>query len=109
MWKEIGAKGLKHRGFSHWVYDDRDILFTGVELEGPPDTETELALREIELSKYAYRKHIGPYSLLSKVHAEMHRELKSLGIEFRYPSIEKYGHFTEDESKLETDVFIAIK
>ena len=41
LWKEIGAKGLKHKGINHWVYEDGEMLFTGVKLEGSVDSEIE--------------------------------------------------------------------
>ncbi len=106
--KEIGVKKLKHKGKNHWVYEEGDMLFTGVELEETSDSDSGLTLKKICLTKYVYWKHIGPYRELGKVHANLNEELKSKGLQRCFPSIEIYGHWTENESKLETDIIIAI-
>lgn len=108
LWKEIGAQKLKHKGKNHWVYEEGDILFTGVELDETPNYETNLVRKEMVLRKHVYCKHIGPYHLLSRVHTDIRAELKNRNLQPCYPSIEIYGHWTEDESKLETDILIAI-
>jgi hypothetical protein len=108
LWKEIGARKLNHKGINLWVYEALDMLFTGVELEEAPARESVLEPKEIQLSKYVYWKHVGPYAMLKKVHADLRDELKTRGLEPRFPFLEVYGHWTEDESKLETELFISL-
>ncbi|QKJ29878.1 hypothetical protein HQ865_08955 [Mucilaginibacter mali] len=60
------------------------------------------------LKKYAYYKHIGPYSLLGQSSDNMRAEIQKLGLHSRLPYIEIYGHWTEDETKLETELIMAI-
>ena len=109
LWKEIGAKGLKHKGINHWVYEDGEMLFTGVELEGPVGSECELVRKEVIVPQYAYGKHIGPISELGAVYEGIYEALRSRGLQPCYPSIEIYGHWTEDESKMETEIVVAIE
>jgi len=109
LWKEIRAKGLKHKGINHWVYEDGEMLFTGVELEGPVGSECELVRKKVTVPRYAYGKHIGPISELGMVYAGIHQALRSKGLQPCYPSIEIYGHWTEDESKMETEIIVAIE
>jgi hypothetical protein len=109
LWKEIVAKGLKHKGINHWVYENKEMLFTGVELEGPVGSECELARKKVVVPQYAYGKHIGPISELGTVYEGIHEVLRSKGLQSCYPSIEIYGHWTEDVSKFETEIIVAIE
>ena len=108
MWPIIKANGLKHKGLNIWVYDTNDRVFAGVELFENPPANTGLERKDILLTKYAYYKHIGPYSLIKQAAANMRAELKAKGLETTLPYIEIYGHWTDDESKLETELLMAI-
>ena len=52
---------------------------------------------------------IGPYNLLKQVGQNMRNELKDRGFETGYPYVEIYGHWTNDETKLETELLINLK
>ncbi len=108
LWQEINKENLKHKGLNHWIYEDEDTLFIGVELQEYPRSETKLVRKEINIPRYAYWKHIGPYHQLGTVHADMHQTLEDKGLKTGYPVIEIYGHWQEDEMKLETDVMITL-
>ncbi len=107
MWKEITSNKLAHKGINHWVYDSEDSLFVGVELEKAPDN-SNLICKEIVIPRYAYWKHIGPVRTLGAAYEDLFRDLKSKGVQTLYPHLEIYGHWTEDESKFETELIIAI-
>ncbi|MBX3381676.1 MAG: GyrI-like domain-containing protein [Phycisphaeraceae bacterium] len=64
--------------------------------------------KHIHLTRYAYWKHIGPYHLIPNTCAAMTRSLEAQGIRQTSPMLEVYGHWTSDESKLETETFVAI-
>src|SRR4051812_28633754 len=66
MWPVIKEKGLKHKGLNIWVYEPDEKVFAGVELEDTSVTDTGLERKIILLTKYAYYKHIGPYSQLKQ-------------------------------------------
>ena len=59
--------------------------------------------------RYAYGKHMGPVSELGTAYAAIHEALSSKGLQPCYPSIEIYGHWTEDASKMETEIIVAIE
>jgi effector-binding domain-containing protein len=109
MWQTVKSNNLKNKGFNIWVYDHNDKVFAGVELYDSPDKETGLEHKVIELTKYAYYKHIGPYNLIKQAGQNMRDELKSKGLETILPYIEIYGHWTNDETKLETELLMPLK
>jgi len=108
MWQVVKSNCLKHKGLNIWVYEPNEKVFAGVELEDIPGHNTGLEQKSISLAKYAYYKHIGPYSLIKQTGQTMRSELKSKGFELTYPYIEIYGHWTQDESKLETELLMSL-
>ncbi|MBC7399748.1 MAG: GyrI-like domain-containing protein [Mucilaginibacter sp.] len=109
MWPVIKAKGLKHKGLNIWIYEPGEKVFAGVELEDPSIANMGLEKKVIVLKKYAYYKHIGPYSLIKQAGDNMQAEIRKLGLKSALPYIEIYGHWTSDDSKLETELLIAIE
>jgi effector-binding domain-containing protein len=103
MWQEIKSKGIKNKGINYWVYE-KEMFFCGVELDEQVPAGCNLVMKEVNLSKYAYLKHTGPYVKLKNAYAAMHRELEKRKIVFHFPLVEIYGHWTEDETKLETEL-----
>jgi effector-binding domain-containing protein len=63
----------------------------------------------INLSKYVYYKHVGPYSGIGEAGAKVKEELTCRGLQTGLPYIEIYGHWTEDETKLETELIWYLK
>jgi len=109
MWKVVKTKGLKNKGLNIWVYEPNEKVFAGVELEGSSTNEDGLEQKNILLTKYAYYKHIGPYTLVRQAGQKMINELKSKGFDISHPYVEVYGHWTNDESKLETELLMNLK
>lgn len=109
MWQIVKANGIKTKGLNIWVYEPGEKVFAGVELDDSPKDTAGLEQKSILLKKYAYHKHIGPYSQLKQAGISMRNELKSQGFEIELPYIEIYGHWTSDESKLETELLMALK
>jgi len=108
MWPVVKSKGLKHKGLNIWVYEADEKVFAGIELEDDSITDTGLEQKTVLLAKYAYHKHIGPYNRLKQAGDNMQNELRSMGLKTRLLYIEIYGHWTNDESKLETELIIAV-
>ena len=104
MWKEVKSHHLDHKGMNIWVYEDNNSVFAGVELAAPPRLHTELELKKIHLPRYAYYKHIGSYGKIREIGSKVLNELNQKGIKTRLPYLEIYGHWTEDESQLETEL-----
>ena len=110
MWEVVKAQGLKNKGLNIWVYETANKVFAGVELENPADDYMYgLQKKKIILEKYAYYKHIGPYNLIKQKGQDMTTQLTREGYEVTLPYIEIYGHWTNDETKLETELFMSLK
>ncbi|MGC4099796.1 GyrI-like domain-containing protein [Ferruginibacter sp.] len=109
MWKIVKTNNLKNKGMNIWVYEPGNSVFAGVELIDKAGSEMGLERKDITLSKYAYYKHIGPYHLIKQSGQSMTAELKAKGYETVLPYIEIYGHWTNDESKLETELLMSLK
>lgn len=109
MWQTVRSNNLKNKGLNVIVYDDNEKVFAGVELNEIPEQSTGLERKSITLNKYAYYKHIGPYNQIKNAGQSMRNELNEKGIETCLPYIEIYGHWTNDESKLETELLMCVK
>lgn len=110
MWEVVKSNGLKNKGMNIWVYEAGDKVFAGVELENPTNSNNYgLEKKKINLEKYAYYKHVGPYSLIKKAGQDMANELTKQGFEVTQPYIEIYGHWTGDEARSETALLMCLK
>jgi hypothetical protein len=108
MWRVVKEKELKHKGINIWVYDLNDQVFAGVELYDTTIQDTGMEKKTIHITKYAYYKHVGPYHLLKQVGQKMRDELRNKGFETAYPYVEIYGHWTKDETALETELLMSL-
>ena len=109
MWKVVKANALKNKGLNIWVYEPGEKVFAGVELEDPSNSDTGLEKKLVVLARYAYYKHIGPYGLLKQMGDNMRNELRKMGLNPGLPYVEIYGHWTNDESKLETELLMVLE
>jgi predicted transcriptional regulator YdeE len=109
MWQTVKSNNLKNKGLNIWVYEQHETVFAGVELNEVPNQNTGLEQKSITLLKYAYYKHIGPYHLIKQAGQNMTDDVKRKGFQTNLPYIEIYGHWTNDETKLETELFISLK
>lgn len=109
MWQIVKSNNLNHKGHNIWVYEQSEKIFAGVELNGTLIQDTGLEQKSITLLKYARYKHIGPYHLIKQGGQNMTDELKRQGLETTLPYIEIYGHWTKDETKLETELLMSLK
>lgn len=109
MWQTVKSNNLSNKGLNIWVYEPDEKVFAGVELNDTPGQETGLEQKNITLIKYAYYKHIGPYNLIKQAGQNMRNELTNRGLETSDPYIEIYGHWTNDETKLETELLMSLK
>jgi len=101
---KIREKSIQQNGINVVVYDPDGTLFAGVEMSEADAATSGLASKNVKLSTYAYFKHIGAYSQLYDTYAKMSEELKRMGLKPTLPLVEIYGHWTDDESKLETEI-----
>lgn len=109
MWQIVKANQLANKGLNIWVYDQNEKIFAGVELIETPKSDTGLERKMITLNRYAYYKHIGPYNAIKLAGQNMANELKNMGQHICNPYIEIYGHWTNDESRLETELIMRLE
>jgi effector-binding domain-containing protein len=109
MWQVVKANGLANKGKNIWIYEQGNAVFAGVELMSIPKSEIVIGEKQLRLPKYAYYKHIGPYSLLKQVGQAMRKAIAEKGLEATLPNLEIYGHWTQDESKLETELLMSLR
>lgn len=109
MWQIVKSHNLKNKGLNIWVYEEDEKVFAGVELDGVTSDDTALEQKTITLSKYAYYKHVGAYNQIKQAGLDMTKKLKDKGFETCLPYIEIYGHWTNDEAKLETELLMSLK
>ena len=109
MWEIVKSNSLKNKGKNIWIYEDQHSVFAGVELENDAQPVNDLERKEVNIPSYAYFKHIGPYRLISQTGEAMREQLSKEGYQIILPYIEIYGHWTNDESKLETELLISLK
>jgi effector-binding domain-containing protein len=111
MWDVVKANGIKNKGKNIWIYNRDDRVFAGVELENFTTDNNNYGLEKktIDLKKYAYFKHIGPYNRIKQTGQNMTNELMKQGFEVILPYIEIYGHWISDETKLETELLMCLK
>jgi len=108
MWREVRSRDLANKGINIWVYEPGNAMFAGVELIAPPPADLALDRKEVFLAKYVYFKHIGSYDGIKDSGLRVSEEFKRAGIKTGLPYLEIYGHWTEDESKLETELLWAV-
>jgi len=109
MWQIVKSNNLKNKGLNIWVYEPNEKVFAGVELDDTSKQDTGMEQKNINLTRYARYKHIGPYNLIKQAGLNMTNELKKSGYEIIDPYIEIYGHWTNDEAKLETELLMGLK
>ena len=109
MWQMVKSNGLANKGKNIWIYEQDHAVFAGVELDSIPKPEITIEHKSLLIAKYAYYKHIGPYQLIGQVGQAMNNEINKRGFEVTLPYIEIYGHWSNDESKLETELIMSLK
>ncbi|HVX25153.1 MAG TPA: GyrI-like domain-containing protein [Parafilimonas sp.] len=111
MWEVIRLNNIKNKGKNIWVYDVAEKVFAGVELENDITINNNYGLEKytIDIKKYAYLKYTGAYNKIKQTGEYMTKELTRQGFEITLPYIEIYGHWTSDETKLETELLMCLQ
>jgi effector-binding domain-containing protein len=109
-WETVRANGIKNKGMNIWVYEAGDKVFAGLEPDNlSAGDDCELEKKTVVLEKYAYYKYVGPYDRIKQTGEVLIKELTKQGFEVTLPYIEIYGHWTADENKSETELFMCLK
>lgn len=109
MWQTVKSNELGNKGKNIWIYEQNHTVFAGVELDDIPKPDIMLEHKSLRFTKYAYYKHIGPYNLIKQTGQAMTNEIQKKGLEVTLPYVEIYGHWSNDESKLETELLMCLK
>jgi effector-binding domain-containing protein len=108
LWKEVKSRQMPNKGINVWVYEPGNGMFCGAELSTVPPQDTILQHREILMPRYAHFLHIGPYHTIPASFNRLKAAFEQAGIKTGLPYLEIYGHWQEDESKLETELLWTI-
>jgi predicted transcriptional regulator YdeE len=116
VWPVLKGQAIPNDGINRVVYEAGEeagcTVFAGVVVnQGAEETAAAAGLepKTIRLTHYAVWTHIGPYHLIPTTGAAMTKALEAQGHRTGWPMVEVYGHWTSDESKLETQTFVAIR
>jgi effector-binding domain-containing protein len=85
--------------------DDRPDVEVGVLVSGWFQSEGRVAASELPGGEVATAVHRGDYSQLHVTHDAVRNHALDRGRELAGPRWEIYGHWREDPSELETEVF----
>lgn len=107
MWPILREKNIPNEGKNIWVYAAQNYVFAGVLPVGQAVYDP-LEQYSVHLGRYAYCRHTGPYQQIGQTAAAMRSELAARKLKVVAPYIEIYGHWTKDESKLETELIMAL-
>ena len=108
VWSRLREMDVVQNGINMVVYDPDGTVFAGVEVSEADAKRCGLESRKVKLGRYGYFKHVGPYSKLQETCVRMAEELSTMGHPPTQPIVEIYGHWTDDESKLETEILHSI-
>jgi hypothetical protein len=107
LWPVIKEKGIKTTGINYWVYHGCDRMSTCVELLNNDGADLFQRV-PVEMERCAYYKHIGPYDRLGDAYAAINKEIAARHLSSSGLSVERYGDWTDDPSKLETEIFVGL-
>jgi len=107
MWPVLKENNIANEGKNIWVYAAQNFVFAGV-LPMGEQTSDLLERYKVHLGRHAYCKHVGSYQQIGQTGAAMRSELLAKGFTVIAPYIEIYGHWTKGESKLETELIMAL-
>jgi hypothetical protein len=108
-WAVIRANNLHTTGINHILYTGNTGVFAGVDIPNENDSTASLQRVDIHFSRYVYYCHTGAYSLMSGVYAEINEQINAKKLAPTGESMEIYGHWNKDESKLVTEILIAVQ
>lgn len=108
LWPVIKENGIETTGINYWFYREATRLSTCVELSGDGGAEYFEHV-PVRFESYAYYKHIGSYERLGEAYAALKNEIADRGLTQSGDYVEKYGHWTDDSSKLETEIFAGLR
>ena len=108
-WGIVRGNSIPNAGINHIVYSNAGNVFAGVEILGSVDKSCGLEQVDLVIPRYIYYRHVGAYELLGQAYATVEAEIAAKGQATSGLSLEIYGHWNEDTSKLVTELLIGLK
>jgi effector-binding domain-containing protein len=106
VWNFFRSAGLPRPGRHLALYLDCVMnIEVGVEVSQPFTGNQRVVCSQTPEGLVATTAHFGPYSRLGDAHNAVQKWCSDHGYALAGPSWEVYGHWTDDESQLRTDVF----
>jgi effector-binding domain-containing protein len=106
VWAFIRAAGIPDHDRNVVVYLDGEMnLECGVLIPRPFSADGDVIRSATPGGLVATAAHLGPYDRLGDAHQAVFDGCAAQGYRRAGPSWELYGHWTDDPSKLRTDVF----
>jgi len=110
VWNFMKSSGQPRPGRHLALYLDCEInLEVGVEAAQPFTGNDQLVCSSTPAGTVATTAHLGPYNHLGDAHTAIRTWCSDHGLVFAGPSWEVYGHWTDDLSKLRTDVYYLLR
>jgi effector-binding domain-containing protein len=110
VWAFMRSSGLPHPGRNLALYLDGVMnIECGVEVPQPFTGNGRVVCSSTPAGTVATAAHIGPYSRLGEAHDAVRKWCSDNGHTPAGPSWEVYGHWTDDPTKLRTDVYWLVK
>jgi len=106
VWSFVRAAGIANPGRHLAIYFDCEMnIECGVEVQEQFSGNGEIFCSSTPEGTAATAAHIGPYNCLGQTHDAVRQWCADQGYKLAGPSWEIYGHWTDDPSKLRTDVY----
>ena len=97
------------RGFNVIVYFDAVAhIAAGVQVSGPFARSGNVECYTRPAGRAVHTLHVGPYSALGGAHAAIHQYIRETGAKLGL-SWEVYGHWHDDPTQLQTDVYYMLE
>ena len=112
VWPVIRAMPSRKAGRNVAVYrplgsDEVEIL-AGVEIDGRFDDVGEVSCLETPGGQAATATHVGPYDKMGATYDAIGIEVAGKGRRLAGRNFEVYGHWTDDPTKLETEIYMLL-
>jgi effector-binding domain-containing protein len=110
VWEYARASGLPRPGRHVALYLDGEInLEVGAEMGRPFTGNDRVVCSSTPAGRVAMTEHVGPYNRLGEAHKAVCRWCEQNGHTPAGPCWEIYGHWTDDVSKLTTEVYYLLQ
>ncbi len=107
-WAHIRAAGLKSDGINVAIYrgDPAGVrVEAGAGVFEPFQGSATVSCIATPAGRAATAAHIGPYRLMGRAHSAIVEYCRQHGLKLEGTNWEIYGHWTDDETKLRTDIY----